>query len=106
MQKTQKLTTLIVICILWIGLFGQDNALCKQRGHVPGLVFMTTSVYCEAYIVDTDSATLYIEPNPNIYTYTCLRCGESYTVRFEPDTTIIWEKQPEHQGSPTAERKE
>lgn len=76
--------------------YGQDNSLCKERGHVKGEVIQETLMHCEGYIIDTDTSSVLVFPACNYITYRCLRCGAEI-IEQEPERRIIlWQGKKEH----------
>lgn len=93
------ITLMIIFIVLSFAIIAQSvpkkepSDICKERGHV-----MTspakTLLPREKHVVDNDSLSMVIITDPNIYMYTCMRCGQPVKERAstEADTIIIWRK--------------
>jgi len=70
------------------------NPICEERGHVQGEgMVMSTLMYNQPYVIDTDSTTVLVQPDSNHYTFRCARCGQLVTVVGRETRTIIWRKE-------------
>jgi hypothetical protein len=97
-MQMKKILITIILVITGINCQAQDtiNPICKQRGHIKGDVCSSTLMYCEPYIIDTDTSSIMVYPACNWLTYYCIRCGAEI-VEQEPEyREILWqgEKNP------------
>lgn len=71
----------------------EPSDICKERGHVM-VSYTSTLMLKQRHVVDNDSLSMVIITDPNIYMYTCTRCGQPVKERAstEVDTIIIWRK--------------
>jgi len=67
-------------------------AICNERGHVKSESCISTLMYCEPYVVDTDSTSTIVYPPCNWITYTCLRCGATFSEKEKEQRVVVWRK--------------
>lgn len=67
-------------------------AICKERGHVKSESCTSTLLYCEPYVVDTDSTSTIVYPACNRITYTCMRCGATFSEKEKERRVVVWKK--------------
>lgn len=92
-----KQTSIIIYLILSsCTLFAQVktdttiNKICINRGHVASKVISTTSMYCESYVIDTDSTTIIVQPSCNFEWFKCKRCGKQVAQKEKEQRIIIY----------------
>jgi len=92
----KTLLTILISLISLVG-YGQNdtivNKICQERGHVSGGYVMKTLMYCQPYIVETDSTTIMVYPACNWESYTCIRCGKYVTEKEKEQRVVIWRKE-------------
>lgn len=93
------ITLMIIFIVLSFAIIAQSMSkkepsdICKERGHVM-ISYTSTLMLKQTDVVDNDSLSMIIVTDPNIYMYTCTRCGQPVKERAstEVDTIIIWRK--------------
>jgi len=92
MNKVRLLACLLIPFLAHAETTDPDSlaALCRERGHIPGLYGSVTALGWIPQYVDLPDRTLRIECDPNVASYVCLRCNQAFTERARPETTVFW----------------
>ena len=70
---------LVILLILATGAKAQTDIICLQRGHVNEGWYSTTAAYCKPYLIESDTATIQVNPSCNEIKYNCMRCKKNVT---------------------------
>jgi len=71
----------------------EKDSMCIERGHVHSGIAFITDMYCEPYIIETDSTTIIVCPSCNIITFRCARCGKEISEAEPEIRKTIWKRE-------------
>jgi hypothetical protein len=66
-----------------------DTSKCSRVGHVASRTSSSTLVNCPPYLVESGDTTFQVYPACNTTTYSCMRCGKSYTLPDKESRIIL-----------------